>query len=36
MSDFITKLSELIDPEVMGDMVSAHPEEAARGTVCQN
>ena len=23
MSDFITKLSELIDPEVMGDMVSA-------------
>ena len=23
MSDFITKLSDLIDPEVMGDMVSA-------------
>ena len=23
MSDFITKLSDMIDPEVMGDMVSA-------------
>lgn len=37
MSDFITKLSELIDPEVIGGYgVRAHPEEAARGTVCQN
>ena len=37
MSDFITKLSELIDPEVMGGYgVRANPEEAARGTVCQN
>ena len=31
MSDFITKLSDMI-----GYGVRAHPEEAARGTVCQN
>ena len=30
MSDFITKLSELIDPEVMGDMVSARIQKKLR------
>ena len=35
MADTYTKIADLIDPEVMGDMVSARIQKAARGALCQ-
>lgn len=36
MADTYTKIADLIDPEVMGDMVSARiPKKTARGALCQ-